>query len=39
LIGAISLELFGHLTNVIADLPAYFDVAMAVAAEGVGLQL
>lgn len=39
LVGAISFELFGHLHNVVTDYPAYFDRAMAVAAEGVGLAL
>ncbi|WP_406192545.1 TetR/AcrR family transcriptional regulator [Kitasatospora sp. NBC_01560] len=37
LIGTISFELFGHLTEVITDRPAYFDAAMTVAAEAIGL--
>jgi AcrR family transcriptional regulator len=37
LVGAINFELFGHLNQVVTDYAAYFDRAMAVAAEGVGL--
>ncbi|GAA1190195.1 AcrR family transcriptional regulator [Kitasatospora gansuensis] len=39
LIGTISFELFGHLNRVITDHPAYFDAAMTIAAEAIGLQL
>lgn len=39
LVGTVSFELFGHLTNVVTDYGAYFDRAMAVAAEGVGLDI
>ncbi|MFJ4095632.1 TetR/AcrR family transcriptional regulator [Kitasatospora sp. NPDC089913] len=39
LIGTISFELFGHLNKVITDCPAYFDAAMTVAAEAIGLDL
>ena len=39
LVGALTFELFGHLHGVVNNLPAYFDVVMAVAAEGVGLTL
>ena len=39
LFGTVSYELFGHLKGVIVDLDAWFDAAMAVAAEGVGLEL
>lgn len=39
LIGTLTFELFGHLNNVVTDYAAYFDAAMAVAAEGVGLEL
>ena len=37
LVGAINFELFGHLHQVVTDKVAFFDVAMAVAAEGAGL--
>ena len=37
LVGAINFELFGHLHQVVTDYTAYFDRAMAVAAEGAGL--
>lgn len=39
LIGTISFELFGHLNKVITDFPAYFDAAMTIAAEAIGLQV
>lgn len=39
LFGALTFELFGHLNNVVTDYAAYFDAAMAVAAEGAGLEL
>lgn len=37
LFGALTFELFGHLEQVVTDHAAWFDAAMAVAAEGVGL--
>ena len=39
LIGTLSFELFGHLHNVVTDHAAYFDRAMAVAAEAAGLEV
>lgn len=39
LFGAISYLLFGHLHRAVADDGAWFDAAMAVTAEGVGLDL
>lgn len=39
LIGSLTFELFGHLNNVVTDREAWFDAAMAVAAEGVGLRV
>lgn len=39
LFGALSYELFGHLKGAVEDLPAFFDAAMAVVGEGVGLEL
>ena len=39
LVGTISFELFGHFHQVVADPDTYFDVAMAIAAESVGLPL
>jgi len=39
LVGALTFELFGHLEQVVTDHAAWFDAAMAVAAEGVGLQV
>jgi len=39
LVGAVSYELFGHSHTAFTDDAAWFDVAMAVAAEGVGLDL
>lgn len=37
LVGAINFELFGHLHGVVTDHDRYFDEAVAVAAEGIGL--
>jgi AcrR family transcriptional regulator len=39
LIGAISFELFGHLSNTVTDYAAYFDAAMRIAAPCAGLRL
>lgn len=39
LVGALTYELFGHLAGAVHDPTAWFDRAMAVAAEGVGLVL
>jgi AcrR family transcriptional regulator len=39
LVGAIAFELFGHLNNVVTDYDTYFDAAMAVSAEAIGLEL
>ena len=39
LVGALTYELFGHLVGATRDDGAFFDRAMAVAAEGVGLRL
>lgn len=39
LIGAISYELFGHLTGAVTDADRWFDRAMALVAEPVGLHL
>ena len=39
LFGAISYLMFGHLHRAVADEDAWFDAAMAVCAEGVGLDL
>ena len=39
LVGALTYELFGHLHGAVTDHAAWFDRAMAVAAEGVGLTL
>jgi AcrR family transcriptional regulator len=39
LIGTLTFELFGHLHNVITDYRSYFDRAMVVAAEAVGLDI
>jgi len=39
LIGAISVELFGHLHRVAGDYPRLFDVTIATAAAGVGLHV
>ncbi|MHB1137795.1 MAG: TetR/AcrR family transcriptional regulator [Microthrixaceae bacterium] len=37
LVGAIYFEVFGHLHGVVADRDRYFDEAMAIAAEAIGL--
>ena len=37
MVGTINFELFGHLHNVVVDNDAFFDAAMAVAAEGAGI--
>ena len=39
LVGAVSYELFGHLEGALTDRAAYFDRAVAVTAEGVGLHV
>lgn len=39
LVGTVSYELFGHTVGAFTDDQAWFDVAMAVVAEGVGLDL
>lgn len=39
LIGTINFELFGHLHNVVTDGDRYFDAAMALAAETIGLRV
>ena len=39
LIGAISVELFGHLHHVAGDFARFFDVTIATAAAGVGLHV
>jgi len=39
LVGTINFELFGHLHNVVIDHDRYFDEAMAVAAEAIGLSV
>jgi AcrR family transcriptional regulator len=39
LVGTINFELFGHLHNVVADHDRYFDEAMAIAAERIGLSV
>ena len=39
LVGTVSYELFGHTHTAFTDDAAWFDIAMAVAAEGVGLEL
>ena len=39
LIGAISVELFGHLHHVAADYERFFDVTIATSAAGVGLRI
>ncbi len=39
LMGALTFELFGHLEQVVTDHTAWFDAAMSVAAEGVGLHV
>ena len=37
MVGAINFDLFGHLHNVVTDHDAYFDAAMALGAEWIGL--
>ena len=39
LVGAISVELFGHLHHVAADHARFFDVTIATSAAGVGLRI
>jgi AcrR family transcriptional regulator len=39
LIGTISFELFGHFHDVVTDADAWFDAAMAVAAEAIGMRV
>jgi AcrR family transcriptional regulator len=39
LVGTISFELFGHLHDVVTDARSWFDRAMEVAAEAIGLDL
>jgi AcrR family transcriptional regulator len=39
MIGAINFELFGHLHNVVTDYDGYFDAAMVLAAEWIGVQV
>ena len=39
LVGAISVELFGHLNHVAGDHARFFDVTIATAAAGVGLHI
>ncbi len=39
LVGTVSYELFGHTRGTFTDDDAWFDIAMAVLAEGVGLDL
>jgi len=39
LIGTLNFELFGHLHNVVTDYRGFFDRAMVVAAEAVGLDI
>lgn len=39
LVGAISVELFGHLHRVAGDYARFFDVTIATAAAGVGLRI
>ncbi len=39
LIGTITFELFGHLHKTVSDYRGYFDRAMVVAAEAVGLDI
>ena len=39
LVGAISVELFGHLHRVAADPALFFDVTIATSAAGVGLRI
>lgn len=39
LVGAINMDLFGHLNNVVSDHDRYFDQAMALAAEWIGIEV
>jgi AcrR family transcriptional regulator len=39
MVGAINFDLFGHLHNVVADHDGYFDAAMALAAEWIGIDV
>lgn len=39
LVGAINFELFGHLHDVVTDHDRYFDEAMALSAEWIGLEV
>ncbi len=39
LVGAINFELFGHLNNVVTDHARYFDHAMALSAEWIGIEV
>lgn len=39
LVGAINFDLFGHLRNVVTDHDRYFDTAMALCAEWIGLRV
>jgi AcrR family transcriptional regulator len=39
LVGAINFDMFGHLNNVVTDHTRYFDAAMALSAEWIGLQV
>jgi AcrR family transcriptional regulator len=39
LVGAINFDLFGHLHNVVTDHDRYFDEAMALAAEWIGIEV
>lgn len=39
LVGAVNFDLFGHLNNVVTDHDRYFDAAMALAAEWIGIQV
>lgn len=39
LIGLVNFELFGHLNNSLRDDDAFFDAALAVAAEAIGLRV
>ena len=39
LVGAINFDLFGHLENVVTDHQRYFDTAMALSAEWLGIEV
>jgi AcrR family transcriptional regulator len=39
MVGAINFDLFGHLHNVVSDHDGYFDAAMALAAEWIGIEV